>query len=312
MLLVKKKDSGQFFAMEILKKEKISNKKQKSHVRIERDILAQQTHPFLVRLFYAFQTDRRLYFVLEYCPGGELFNLLSKVKRLTEDHTRFYACQMVLALEFLHQRRIIYRDLKPENVLICSDGYIKIADFGLSRTNIELNEATTICGTPEYLAPEIIHKSPYGKMVDWWTLGNIIYEMLVGIPPFYTEIRSELFQKIKSTEPNYPSYLSESTRRFIQELLVKDPQHRLGCKGVQQIKDHVWFQNVNWAYIQSKRYESLYVPKIRGDLGLSNFDEEFRELPAHSFENQAAVYKKFEGFSFEAEALQRQALPSGS
>ena len=131
---------------------------------------------------------------------------------------------MVLALEYLHSKKIIYRDLKPENVLICSDGYIKIADFGLSRMNIEFNDATTICGTPEYLAPEIIHKKPYGKMVDWWTLGNIIYEMLVGIPPFYTEIRSELFQKIKTFEPNYPSYLSEFTKKFIQELLIKDPE----------------------------------------------------------------------------------------
>lgn len=133
VLLVKKKDTGVYYAMKILKKEKISNKKQELHVKIERDILAQNSgHPFLVKLFYSFQTDKKLYFVLEYCPGGELFNLLSKEKRLSEDHTRFYACQMVLAIDFLHHKKIIYRDLKPENVLICHDGYIKIADFGLS------------------------------------------------------------------------------------------------------------------------------------------------------------------------------------
>lgn len=135
---------------------------------------------------------------------------------------------MVLALEYLHSKKIIYRDLKPENVLICSDGYIKIADFGLSWMNIEFNEATTICGTPEYLAPEILLKKPYGKIVDWWTLGNIIYEMLVGIPPFYTDNRAELFQKIKNYEPSYPSYLSDSTKKFIQGLLIKDPDQWLG------------------------------------------------------------------------------------
>ena len=147
----------------------------------------------MVKLYYSFQNEKKLYFVLEYCPGGELFNLLSKMKRFSEDHTRFYACQLVLALEYLHSKNIIYRDLKPENVLIGADGYIKIADFGLSRMNIVLDEATTICGTPEYLAPEIVHKKPYGKAVDWWTLGSIIYEMLVGIPPFYTQNRAELF-----------------------------------------------------------------------------------------------------------------------
>ncbi len=125
-------------------------------------------------------------------------------------------------MEYLHSKNIIYRDLKPENVLIGADGYIKIADFGLSRMNIEMDEATTICGTPEYLAPEIVYKKAYGKAVDWWTLGSIIYEMLVGIPPFYTQNRAELFQKIKHSEPTYPNYLSELTKKFIQGLLIKE------------------------------------------------------------------------------------------
>lgn len=276
VILVKKKDTGQYYAMKVLKKQNISKKKQEQHVRTERDILVNHTdHPFLVRLFYSFQTESKLYFIMEYCPGGEMFNLLSKQKKFSEDQARFYACQLVLALEHLHNHNVIYRDMKPENVLINYDGYIKLADFGLSKMDILLDEATTICGTPEYLAPEIVNKQPYGKAVDWWTLGSIIYEMIVGIPPFYCQNRMELFHKIKHSSPNFPKNIQNSTKQFLESLLQKDPTKRLGFNGAAEIKSHPWFENVNWDYILQKKYESFYIPKIKGDLGLKNFDQEF-------------------------------------
>lgn len=308
VILVKKKDTGKYYAMKVLKKQRISKKKQEDHVRTERDILVQMTdHPFLTKLYWSFQTDKKLYFILEYCPGGELFGLLQKKRRFTEDQARFFAAQMVLSIEHLHKNNVIYRDLKPENVLINYDGYIKIADFGLSRMNVNLTEATTICGTPEYLAPEIINKQGYGKPIDWWTLGSIVYEMLVGIPPFYTNNRQELFHKIKYENPTYPKYFSSETLNFLEALLMKIPGKRLGTEnGAEDIKKHSWFENVNWDYIYKKRYEPFFIPKCKGDLGLNNFDAEFTETTIQSLEvNDHGPYKKFEGFSWNPEEIKK-------
>lgn len=216
---------------------------------------------------------------MEYCPGGELFNLLSKKRRFSEDQTRFYAAQMILAIEHIHEKDVIYRDLKPENVLLDSDGYIRITDFGLSRMNVSSNtEARSICGTPEYLAPEIVMKLGYGKPVDWWTLGCIIYEMLVGMPPFFTNNRQELFEHIKFGGPKYPSYLSDTSRNLLEGLLRKDPSKRYGSSPENQVRDHPWFHGVNWDYLYNKRYQPPFKPIISDDLDLSNFDPEFTEM----------------------------------
>lgn len=180
--------------MKVLKKSKVQQKKHENHVKTERNILIRASdHPFLVKMYYSFQTYNKLYFIIEYCPGGELFNLLKIKRRFSEDQTRFFISQILLALEHLHKHNIIYRDLKPENVLITSDGYIKITDFGLSKISDQHQETKTICGTPEYLAPEILFKLGYGKEIDFWTLGCLMYELMVGIPPFYSQNREDLF-----------------------------------------------------------------------------------------------------------------------
>jgi len=155
-------------------------------------------HPLIVKMDYAFQSENKLFFALEYCPGGELFFYLSQIGRFKQDAARFYAANILLALEHLHKKDILYRDLKPENVLVGSDGYIRLTDFGLSKENISgTKDANSLCGTAEYLSPEILQRQGHGKATDWWSFGAIIYEMLVGLPPFYNKDRDKLYQNIK-------------------------------------------------------------------------------------------------------------------
>lgn len=181
VMLVKKIDTGQLYALKVLKKAEIIRRNQVEHTMTERRILENIRHPFVVKMDYAFQSDSKLFFVLEYCPGGELFFYLSQIGRFKEDAARFYASNILLALHHLHSQNILYRDLKPENVLVAGDGYVKVADFGLSKENIVgHNEAKSICGTAEYLAPEILQRMGHGKASDWWSFGGIIYEMLCG------------------------------------------------------------------------------------------------------------------------------------
>ena len=307
VILVKKKDTGVYYAMKVLKKINVEQKKQENHVQTERNILVEMKGcPFLIDFYYSFQTSTKLFFVLEYCPGGELFNLLQKKRRFTEEQARFYAAQMVVALEYLHKRGIIYRDLKPENVLLDSQGYIKITDFGLSRMNVKSNEAKSICGTPEYLAPEIILKLGYGKPVDWWTLGSIVYEMLYGVPPFYTNNRPELFERIKFLPPKYPNGMNPITKSFLEGLLRKDPTKRLGTlRDAEEVKEHPWFVGINWQAILEKKVEAPFVPKISNDMGLNNFDPDFTEIPLHSMgtplENNSGKF--YMDFSWNAEVV---------
>ena len=308
VILVKKKSNNKYYAMKVLKKQKVSKKKQIIHIKTERDILVNLTdHPFLINMNSSFQTKKKLFFILEYCPGGELFNLLQDRRRLTEPQTRFYTSQMILAIAHLHKSNVVYRDLKPENVLINHDGYIKITDFGLSRMDVDMTEATTICGTPEYLAPEVIRKEGYGKPFDWWTLGSIIYEMLVGIPPFYTENRMELFNKIKYSHPLFPKYLSVEGRNLIRKLLNKDPSKRLGVHGAREIMDDPWFKGFDWEGVIEKKLVPFFIPKFKNDLGLGNFDKEFTEKTIHSLDGSQSVNcKTFDGFDWNGESLQKK------
>lgn len=209
VMLSKKKDTQEVLAIKMLKKSYIQKRKQEDHTKTERYVLGEVKHPFIIQMKYAFQNKEKLYFALEYCPGGELFYHLQKVGEFDEDVAKFYAAQLVLVIGHLHEHDIIYRDLKPENVLIAQDGYVKVADFGLSKAEIKGDkDAKSFCGTPEYLAPEILKKKGYGKAVDWWMLGSMIYEMLVGLPPFYLKEREKLFKAIANMEPEYPSDLS--------------------------------------------------------------------------------------------------------
>ena len=313
VLLVKKKDSGDYFAMKVLKKKKVEQSKQEEHIQNERNILVEvHKNQFLIELHFSFQTKKALYFVLEYCPGGELFYLFNRNKRFSEEQTKFFAAQIVLALEFLHSKDIVYKDLKPENVLIGHDGYIKLTDFGLSRSCSKITEEKNSHGKPEYLAPEIIMKTGCGKYVDWWTLGILIYEMVEGVSPFSLknkvhDIRScsnlnDLFDKIKFENVKFSSNFTKNLSSFLSEILRKDYTKRLGFKrGACEIKEHAWFSNFDWKSISNKQMNPPFVPQINNDHGLSNFDMKYTQMKIDSFMeigNDNLVQKHYDGFSW--------------
>ena len=196
---VRKKGSPKVYAMKILRKEAIIERNQVEHTRAEREILEKIDHPFLMKMHFAFQTPTKLYFVMDMITGGELFFHLKNERRFNEERSRFYTAEIMLGLEHLHLKNIIYRDLKPENILLDSDGHVVLTDFGLSKKFTKGEKAQTFCGTPEYLAPEVVIGAGHGKEVDWWSLGILLYEMMVGLPPFYSEntnLMYELIQKV--------------------------------------------------------------------------------------------------------------------
>ena len=307
VLLVRRKDTGRLFAMKILNKKLVFERNQLKNVVTERAVLAQMNScPFLVRFYHAFQTAKKLVFVLEYCPGGELLTLIHRQRRLTESQARFITCQIILALEALHKNGIIYRDLKPENVLICADGYVKVTDFGLSKTGVKNDEAKSLCGTPEYLAPEVICEMPYGRSVDWWTLGCLLFEMVNGVPPFFKNTRDELWEVIKFENPKLAISLSKECRALLAGLLTKDPSKRLGARGISEIKSHPWFSGVNWSYVLGKKYEAPFKITLGNSYGIENFAVEFTRLNPESpdkSETTEIQNRQLSNFSFNVESM---------
>lgn len=281
VVLVKKHDTCELFAMKILKKSIIEAKDQVAHTLSERRILETMSHPYIVQLRYAFRSASKLYFVLEYCEGGELYFHLSRAVRFDEGRACFYSACIVLAIEHLHNHNIIYRDLKPENVLLCSDGYPKLTDFGFAKEKIEDNVSTrTLCGTIEYVAPEIVLKQGHGKAVDWWSLGCLIYEMLVGLPPFYSEMRSRVSAKILQEEIKVPHYISPVAKSLIMSLLEKDQNKRLGAvSDAEEVKNHLWYSCVDWGLLLDKDVPPPFIPYLRCPEDSRYFSEEFTRAP---------------------------------
>uniref|UniRef100_A0A8C9LM59 Non-specific serine/threonine protein kinase n=1 Tax=Piliocolobus tephrosceles TaxID=591936 RepID=A0A8C9LM59_9PRIM len=285
VLLVRHIKQNKLYAMKILRKENIISMNQLEHTRIERNVLKCVSHPFIVKMYYAFQTSKKLYFILEYCPGGELFFHLSKIRFVNEKSAKFYMCEIILALQYLHELNIIYRDLKPENVLIDEQGHIKLTDFGLSKEGVtESNSAKSLCGTPEYLAPEIVHQTGHGKAVDWWSLGIMLYEMLTGNLPFNGKSRSDLFEKIKHKKVVYPCSFSPVVVDLLKKLFEKNPKKRLGygIKDAEEIKSHAFFKNVNWDDVLNKKVKPPFKPNLFNKIDLQNFDKEFLCLSLRS------------------------------
>ena len=309
VLLVRYKKNQKLYAMKILKKAVIMKNNEEIHTKTERKILAKINHPFIVSLYFAFQDEKKLYLITEFMQGGELFYHLHRERFFSNERTQFYAAEIVLALDHLHKNNCIYRDLKPENVLLDKDGHIKLADFGLSKIMLEKNKAKafTLCGTPDYLAPEILEDKGYDKTVDWWSLGALIYEMLVGYSPFKMKKGEQLnIEKYKEPVPLHNHFTPEA-KMIITDLLVVEPSKRLGygSNGTETIKKHPFFKDINWEELYNKKVEPEFVPKIFNELDLGNFDKFFTNenvFEPESEMNSASVLKdnpnEFAGFTY--------------
>lgn len=266
VMTVRKRDSGKIYAMKVLEKGRVTSKKQLARMLGERNILLKIKSPFIVGLHYAFDTKEKVYLVLDFVGGGDLFHHLRMHKKFDEECVRFWTVEIILALEALHRDDIVYRDLKPENILLEPDGHVVLVDFGLAkhikRSSVEGLEgrSNSFVGTPEYLAPEIVQGTGHGSSVDWWTLGILMFELLLGRPPFKSKDLSILYQKIVSEDVTIPNTMSVEARSILKGLLSRNPSIRLGAHGPQQIREHAFYASSDWAKLEKKEIPPPYRP----------------------------------------------------
>uniref|UniRef100_A0A3Q2QCY1 protein kinase C n=1 Tax=Fundulus heteroclitus TaxID=8078 RepID=A0A3Q2QCY1_FUNHE len=283
VLLAEYKKSGKMFAIKALKKGDVITRDEVDGLMCEKrifEVINSARHPFLVNLHGCFQTEDHVCFVMAYSSGGDLMKHIH-TSIFSEKQTLFYSSCVLLGLEFLHQNHIVYRDLKLDNLLMDADGYVRIADFGLCKEGMGHGDRTnTFCGTPEFLAPEVLTDNSYTRSVDWWELGVLVYEMLLGESPFPGDDEEEVFDSIVNEEVRYPRSLSARAASLIQKLLQKDPALRLGSgeEDAAEIKQHPFFKNMDWDALLAKRMKPPFLPAIAAPQDVSNFDEEFTRL----------------------------------
>ncbi|KAM6181381.1 ribosomal protein S6 kinase alpha-2 [Erethizon dorsatum] len=306
-------DAGQLYAMKVLKKATL---KVRDRVRskMERDILAEVNHPFIVKLHYAFQTEGKLYLILDFLRGGDLFTRLSKEVMFTEEDVKFYLAELALALDHLHGLGIIYRDLKPENILLDEEGHIKITDFGLSKEAIDHDKrAYSFCGTIEYMAPEVVNRRGHTQSADWWSFGVLMFEMLTGSLPFQGKDRKETMALILKAKLGMPQFLSMEAQSLLRALFKRNPCNRLGAgiDGVEEIKRHPFFVTIDWNKLYRKEIKPPFKPAVGRPEDTFHFDPEFTaRTPTDSpgVPPSANAHHLFRGFSFVASSLVQEPL----
>lgn len=267
------------YALKAVSKQRIVETHQKGHLFNEKTLMTQMDHPFLTKLYRTYQDRDLLYFLLEPSLGGELFRILRREKMFPPEQARFYSGCVILAFEYLHERSMIYRDLKPENLLVDSEGYLKVTDFGFCKK--VKHKTWTMCGTPEYMAPEIIQTLGHGKGVDWWTVGIFIFEMLASYTPFYGQGGvMKMYDRIVRGKFKYPSHFSKSVKKLIIGLLTTKPTLRLGVVkgGPTLIKQHQWFKGFDWTDLVNKKLDAPFLPSKEAQENLSNFNQRVKNL----------------------------------
>uniref|UniRef100_A0A7N6AAT3 Protein kinase C n=1 Tax=Anabas testudineus TaxID=64144 RepID=A0A7N6AAT3_ANATE len=309
VMLAELKGSDEVYAVKVLKKDVILQDDDVDCTMTEKRILAlARKHPYLTQLFCCFQTKDRLFFVMEYVNGGDLMFQIQRSRKFDETRSRFYAAEVTSALMFLHRHGVIYRDLKLDNILLDAEGHCKLADFGMCKEGI-LNgvTTTTFCGTPDYIAPEILQELDYGPSVDWWALGVLMYEMMAGQPPFEADNEDDLFESILHDDVLYPVWLSKEAVSILKAFMTKSPNKRLGCvvaQGLEEaIKLHPFFREIDWTLLEQRKIRPPFKPRIKTKRDVNNFDQDFtREEPILTPVEDSIIKQinqdEFKGFSY--------------
>uniref|UniRef100_A0A3P9IZU2 Protein kinase C n=1 Tax=Oryzias latipes TaxID=8090 RepID=A0A3P9IZU2_ORYLA len=303
VLLAELRGKGQFFAVKVLKKHVVLMDDDVECTMVEKRVLALAwENPFLTHLYSTFQSKEHLFFVMEYLNGGDLMFHIQDKGRFDINRATFYAAEIVVGLNFLHSKGIVYRDLKLDNIMLDCDGHIKLADFGMCRENIsQENRASTFCGTPDYIAPEILLGQKYTFSVDWWSFGVLVYEMLIGQSPFQGDDEDELFEAIRTDTPHYPRWITKDSKNLLEQLFMKDPITRMSVVG--NIRLHSFFKSINWTALEKRQVEPPYKPKVKSPSDCSNFDREFLNEKPHLSKCDKNLVESmdcnaFAGFSF--------------
>lgn len=266
---------GRKYAIKAIRKDVLIEYDQVKNTKLERDIMFECDHVNLVSMDYLFQNDARLYFVMPFVRGGELYKIFQTQKRFQEPTVKFYAAQIALAIGELHSKGIAHRDLKLENILIDERGFLKVIDYGLAKTLQEGETTTSFCGTPEYLAPEMVTHAGHDFRVDWWALGVLVYEMTIGVTPFYNRNRQVLVSKIKNSKVVFPDRTkykvdyTDDLMDLVTKLLTKDKDNRLGTGGVEEVLKHPFFASLDFKELEAQTMTPPFVPEVGGKDGVN-------------------------------------------
>ncbi|KAJ9163686.1 hypothetical protein P3X46_023326 [Hevea brasiliensis] len=274
-------DGDGIYAMKVMRKDTIIKKNHVDYMKAERDILTKVVHPFIVQLRYSFQTKAKLYLILDFINGGHLFFHLYRQGIFSEDQARVYTAEIASAVSHLHKCGIVHRDLKPENILMDCDGHVMLTDFGLAKEIDESSRSNSLCGTTEYMAPEILLSKGHNKDADWWSVGILLYEMLTGQPPFTHKDRKKLQERIIKEKVKLPPYLSTEAHSLLKGLLQKEPSRRLGSGpgGGDEVKSHKWFGSINWKKLEARESQPKFKPDVSGKDCTANFDKCWTTMP---------------------------------